>query len=309
MADRRRLDRIEVVSIDDGEVVLYWDLPAKQARRSCSSCCARTSSTSTPTSSSPHGAAWTWRTCLSTAGAKGETSDRGADRRPSARSRAAAAEARATVPDLELGAEVDMAACLALSAAHGWPLTAMLARACALALRAVPRANGAYRDGRYELYSRVNVGIVLATEEAYLIPTVFDADHKRLPELSAEVEQLTVAALAGELSPPAFSGATFTLSHPGERGVASRRSVVNAPQAAALAAGSIRRVPASVTGQRPGVVMTVTLACDHRILYGAHAARFLREICSRLSEGKLLKRADLPDVNGAEQRRHQWPQS
>ena len=160
-----------------------------------------------------------------------------------------AAESRATVPDLELGADVDMAACLELSAAHGWPLTAMLARACALALRAVPRANGAYRDGRYELYSRVNVGIVLATEDAYLIPTVFDADHKRLPELSAEVEQLTVAALV---------------------------------------AGSIRRVPVIRDGAVvPGVVMTVTVACDHRILYGAHAARFLREICSRLSEGKL----------------------
>jgi pyruvate dehydrogenase E2 component (dihydrolipoamide acetyltransferase) len=224
---------------------------------------------------------------LSTTAAKGETTIQ----EPTAAERAIArraAESRATVPDLELGADVDMAACLELSAAHGWPLTAMLARTCALALRAVPRANGAYRDGRYELYSRVNVGIALATEDAYLIPTVFDADRKRLPELSAEVEQLTVAALAGELSPPAFSGATFTLSHPGELGVAFSSVVVNTPQAAALAAGSIRRVPVIRDGAViPGDVMTVTVACDHRILYGAHAARFLREICARLSEGKL----------------------
>lgn len=199
-----------------------------------------------------------------------------------------AANARATVPDLELGAEVDMATCLALSAAHGWPETAMLVRACALALRAMPRANGAYRDGRFELYSRVNVGIALATDDAYLIPTVFDADRKQLSELSAEVEQLTVAAIAGELTPPAFSGATFTLSYPGELGVASSSLVVNPPQAAALAAGAIRRVPVVRDGVVvPGDVMTVTLACDHRILYGAHAARLLREISSRLSEGKL----------------------
>ena len=63
------------------------------------------------------------------------------------------------MPDLELGAEVDMAACPGAERPRRVPLTAMLARACALALRAVPRANGAYRDGRYELYSRVNVGI------------------------------------------------------------------------------------------------------------------------------------------------------
>ena len=83
----------------------------------------------------------------------------------------------------------------------------MLARACALALRAVPRANGAYRDGHYELYSRVNVGIALTDEDTYVIPTVFDADRKQLPELTGEVEQLTVAALAGELSPPAYARA------------------------------------------------------------------------------------------------------
>lgn len=192
------------------------------------------------------------------------------------------------MPDLELGADIDMAICLELSAAHGWPVPAMLARACALALRAVPRANGAYRDGRYELYSRVNVGIALATEDAYLVPTVFDADRKQLPELSGEVEQLTVAALAGELSPPAFSGATFTLSHPGELGVGTSSAVINPPQAAALAAGAIRRVPVVREGAVvAGDVMTVTLACDHRILYGAYAARFLNEISSRLSEGRL----------------------
>jgi pyruvate dehydrogenase E2 component (dihydrolipoamide acetyltransferase) len=224
---------------------------------------------------------------LSTGAAKGETTVQ----EPTAGERAIArraAESRATVPDLELGAHVDMAACLELSAAHGWPLTAMLARACALALRAVPRANGAYRDGRYELYSRVNIGIALATDETYLVPTVFDADRKQLPELSGEIEQLTVAALAGELSPPAFSGATFTLSHPGELGVAFSSGPINPPQAAALAAGATRRVPVVRDGAVvAGDVMTVTLACDHRILYGAHAARFLHEISSRLSEGRV----------------------
>jgi pyruvate dehydrogenase E2 component (dihydrolipoamide acetyltransferase) len=181
-----------------------------------------------------------------------------------------------------------MGASLQLSAEQGWSITAILVRACALALRAVPRANGAYRDGRFELYSRVNVGVVLASERSYVIPTVFDADRKAVPDLSAELEQLTRGADAGELSPPAFSGATFTLTNVGELGVDASTIVVNPPQAAALAAGAIRNEPVVRGGEIvAGHAMTVTLACDHRILYGAQAARFLSEITAALTAASL----------------------
>jgi pyruvate dehydrogenase E2 component (dihydrolipoamide acetyltransferase) len=183
------------------------------------------------------------------------------------------AEARATIPDLELSAEVDVEPSTAS--------TACLVRACALALREVPRANGAYRDGRFELYSRINVGVIVASEECYVIPTVFDADRKSLSELTAEIAKLTERA--GELSPPELAGATFTLSNPGALGVASATPVVIAPQAAALAAGAVREVPVIRDGALvPGHSMTLTLACDHRILYGAQAARFLTAVKARL---------------------------
>jgi pyruvate dehydrogenase E2 component (dihydrolipoamide acetyltransferase) len=220
-------------------------------------------------------------------GAKGETRIE----EPTAAERAIArraAESRATVPDLELRADVDMGAALQLSAEHGWSIAAILVRACAIGLRAVPRANGAYRDGRFELYSRVNVGVVLATERAYVIPTVFDADRKALPDLSAELELLARGAQAGELSPPAFSGATFTLSNVGELGVDASTIVVSSLQAAALAAGAIRREPVVRDGEIvAGRVMAVTLACDHRILYGAGAARFLTAITGALAGASL----------------------
>jgi pyruvate dehydrogenase E2 component (dihydrolipoamide acetyltransferase) len=223
---------------------------------------------------------------LSAGGAKGETRMQ----EPTAGERAIArraAEARATVPDLELRADVDMGACLELQTARACSMDAILVRACAVALRVVPRANGAYRDGRFELYSRVNVGFVLATEHAYLIPTVFDADQKSLSDLSQEIEELSRAALAGELSPPAFSGATFTLSHPGALGVGASTIVPNPPQAAAVAAGMIRPAPVVRDGAVvAGHELTVTLACDHRILYGAHAARFLAEITTALSQAR-----------------------
>jgi pyruvate dehydrogenase E2 component (dihydrolipoamide acetyltransferase) len=181
-----------------------------------------------------------------------------------------------------------MGASLRLSAEQGWSITAILVRACALALRAVPRANGAYRDGRFELYSRVNVGVVLASERAHVVPTVFDADRKPVADLSAELERLTRGADAGELSPPAFSGATFTLSNVGELGVDASTIVVNPPQAAALAAGAIRPQPMVIDGEIVArSAMTVTLACDHRILYGARAARFLNEVTAALTGASL----------------------
>jgi pyruvate dehydrogenase E2 component (dihydrolipoamide acetyltransferase) len=191
------------------------------------------------------------------------------------------AEARATIPDLELRAEVDLEPGAGGTGSLVRAGTASLVQACALALREVPRANGAYRDGRFELYSRVNVGVVVASEECYVIPTVFDADRKSLSELSEEIAEIT--GRAGELSPPELAGATFTLSNPGALGVASATPVVVPPQAAALAAGAIREVPVIRDGALvPGHSMTLTLACDHRILYGAQAARFLTAVKARL---------------------------
>jgi pyruvate dehydrogenase E2 component (dihydrolipoyllysine-residue acetyltransferase) len=220
---------------------------------------------------------------VSAGGAKGETRIE----EPTAAERAIArraAEARATVPDLELRADVDMTQVLRLRDEHGCSTPALLVHAAARALTAVPRANGAYRDGRFELYSRVNIGIVVADERSYLIPTVFDADQKSLPELTAEIERLSAAARAGELQPPAYAGATFTLWDAGGLGIPASTIVVNSPQAAALAAGTVRPVPVVRDGElTPGHVMTVTLACDHRILYGAHAARFLSELTNALA--------------------------
>lgn len=198
------------------------------------------------------------------------------------------AEARATIPDLELGAAVDMRACLALHAGTACSVTAILVRACALALRGVPRANAAYRDGRFELYSRVNVGVVVATDDGEAIAAVLDADQKPLEVLSDEIERLTGRAGRGELTPPELSGATFTLSDLSGCGVAHASTTISPPHAAAIAAGAIREVPV-VRDQAivPGFVMALTLACDHRILYGAQAARFLSRVQSLLEGAEL----------------------
>lgn len=196
-----------------------------------------------------------------------------------------AAESRATVPDLESTVEVDMLATLALAEARSCSLTPILVRACALALREVPRANGAYRDGRFELYTRVNVGLVVAAADSLSIPVVFDADEKPLPELAEEVDRLADRAASGALTPRELSGATFTLSDVGAYGIASASPVIVPPHAAAVATGAVRAVAAVRDGVIvPGHTMTITLAADHRILYGQEAYRFLTAIKERLEQ-------------------------
>lgn len=207
---------------------------------------------------------------------------------PSPRQRTIArrvAEARATVPDVELSAEVDMEAALTQ---RDCSTTAILVRACALALRETPRANSAYRDGRFELYSRINVGITAVTDDAFLNPVVFDAEHKSLAELTTEIDLLIQRAASGLLSPPELSGATFTVSDLGGHDVMSASTILTPPQAAALAAGAIRDAPVIRGGSiLPGHLMTITLACDHRILYQAQAAAFVAAIKARIEKAML----------------------
>jgi pyruvate dehydrogenase E2 component (dihydrolipoamide acetyltransferase) len=195
------------------------------------------------------------------------------------------AEARATVPDVEYGAVVDASAWAAPGSSWCTIPTAALVRAAGLALREHPRANAAYRDGHFELYSRVNVGVTIAASDGYLTPTVFDADLKSLAEIEAELASLQARALAGELTPPELAGGTFSVLNLGSSGTARATAVLIPPHASALAAGAVRPAAVVRSGEVvPGHQLELTLACDHRILYGAHATGVLDRLVSLLSE-------------------------
>ena len=202
------------------------------------------------------------------------------------------AEAKATIPEFTLQTEIDMEACVALRSElkslgqdDAPTYNDMVVKACALALREFPPANGGYRDGRLQLHSRVNVGVAVAggtdgpTGATLVVPTVFDADQKSLGEIARETRALAAKVRDGSITPPELGGGTFTVSNLGMFGVTAFTAIINPPQAAILSVGSLG--PRAVI--RHGAVearnaMTVTLACDHRILYGADAARFLARI-------------------------------
>ena len=155
----------------------------------------------------------------------------------------------------------------------------LIVKAAALALREFPAVNGAYRDGHFEEYSRVNIGIAVATDRALLVPTILDAAEKTIAEIASESRRLAARVRDETISPAELSGGTFTISNLGMYGVRSFRAIINPPQAAILAVGAVRSVPTVRDGElATQQLMSVTLSCDHRILYGAEAARFLSRL-------------------------------
>ncbi len=201
------------------------------------------------------------------------------------------AESKATAPEFVLDVVVDMEEAVELrkqlKAAAGDraapSFNDFVVKACALALTEFPRANGAFRDGRFELYSRVNVGVAVAGQDALVVPTVFDADGKSLGEIARETRALAEKVRDGKITPPELSSGTFTVSNLGMFGIDHFVAVINPPQAAILAVGAMRPQPVVLDGEvTVRTRMMLTLTCDHRILYGADAAGFLSRIRERL---------------------------
>ncbi len=206
------------------------------------------------------------------------------------------AESKATVPHFYLSMEIDMTEAVALRArlkeiaAEGQAVPTfndMVVKACARALRDFPRANGSYRDGRVELYPRVNVGVAVAAQDALVVPTVFDADQKSLGDIARKSRELAQKVRDGSITPPELSGGTFTVSNLGMYGVSNFSGVINPPQAALLTVGALEPKPVADRTTRRVVVrdmMGVTIACDHRILYGADGAQFLARVRDLLEQ-------------------------
>jgi pyruvate dehydrogenase E2 component (dihydrolipoamide acetyltransferase) len=136
------------------------------------------------------------------------------------------------------------------------------------------------------MFSRVNVGIAVAGDDALLVPTIFDADRKSLGEIAREARALGRKARDGKITAAELSGGTFTVSNLGMFGIDSFTAVVNSPEAAILAVGAMRKRPA--VDEHGKLVardqLTLTLACDHRILYGADGAQFLVRVRSLLEQ-------------------------
>jgi pyruvate dehydrogenase E2 component (dihydrolipoyllysine-residue acetyltransferase) len=202
------------------------------------------------------------------------------------------AESKATAPDFSISLTVDMTDAVELrkrlkEVSDPAPsFNDMVIKAAATALREHPRVNGAYRDGKWELYERVNVGVAVAADDALVVPTVFDADRKSLGQIARDARAVAEKVRDKSVTPPELSGATFTVSNLGMYGIEHFTPIINPPQAAILSVGALAKRPAvDDTGR---IVardqMSLSLVCDHRILYGADGAKFLARVKELLEQ-------------------------
>ncbi|MGO9956582.1 MAG: dihydrolipoamide acetyltransferase family protein [Solirubrobacteraceae bacterium] len=197
-------------------------------------------------------------------------------------------ESRSTIPEFEVETEVAMDAALAFrdrlreSIRAGDPvpsLTDLIVKACALVLRGHPNLNASFADGAVHIHGRVNIGIAVATEGALIVPTITDADTRPLGAIASESRRLADRVRSGEISPAELEGGTFTVSNLGMYGMTAIRPVINPPQVAILGVGSVRTTLARAVTEIVDLrLLTLTLSCDHRAVYGADAARFLGDL-------------------------------
>jgi pyruvate dehydrogenase E2 component (dihydrolipoyllysine-residue acetyltransferase) len=200
--------------------------------------------------------------------------------------------AKSTQPEFTLESTVDMTDAVALreqikrSVSSDLPsLNDLIIKASALALREHPVANGSFVDESFELHARINIGIAVATQDALIVPVIKDADEKSVGQIARESRRLAARVRDGDVTASDLSGGTFTISNLGMFGIDRFTAILNPPQAAILAVGAVNAQPAFRSGEVVGrKLMALTLTCDHRILYGATAAEFLREVRALLED-------------------------
>lgn len=161
----------------------------------------------------------------------------------------------------------------------------LLVKVTAVALSRHPRVNASWIKGQIVANPTVNLGLAVAVEDGLLVPVLHGAESLGLREITSRRAELVERSQTGKLTLDDLSGGTFTISNLGMFGVDAFNAIVNPPQAAILAVGKIADRVVAVDGQ-PAVrpMLTLTLSCDHRVVDGARAARFLDELAGLIED-------------------------
>ena len=206
-----------------------------------------------------------------------------------------------TTPHIFLTVEVDMSQSEqsrkrlnGLALKKGLPeisLTAFLVRVAAWCLKRHPYLNASFQADQINFWEDINIGIATALEEGLIVPVIHHADQMTTTEINDQMKALTQRARSGQLSREEIQGGTFTISNLGMYGIHAFTAIINPPQSAILAVGTMTRRPIVIDKQdtievRP--MMMLTLSADHRIVDGAVAANFLAELVDALETPELL---------------------
>jgi pyruvate dehydrogenase E2 component (dihydrolipoamide acetyltransferase) len=163
----------------------------------------------------------------------------------------------------------------------GVTMTALLSKAVAMALQKHPLLNACYTDQGIQYQSQINVAVAVAMDGGGLItPVLRNADQLDIYSLSRMWKDLVERSRTKQLQPEEYSTGTFTLSNLGMFGVDRFDAILPPGQGSILAIGASRSQVVATPDGMMGVrrQMQVNITCDHRIIYGAHAAAFLQDL-------------------------------
>jgi pyruvate dehydrogenase E2 component (dihydrolipoamide acetyltransferase) len=205
------------------------------------------------------------------------------------------AESIGPIPTFYLTEELDLTRVAELRAAMASlgdefkvSINDVVLKAVATALAQHPEVNAHWLGDRIRYFGRVHLGMAVATDDGLIVPVIFDADRKRMSEISREGKELAARARERKLKPEEYTGSTFSVSNLGMFGIEQFTAIINPPEVGILAVGAaedrlVVEDGQPVTRKR----MRVTMSCDHRAVDGAVGARFLQTL-RRLIENPLM---------------------
>jgi pyruvate dehydrogenase E2 component (dihydrolipoamide acetyltransferase) len=200
------------------------------------------------------------------------------------------------IPTFYLTAEFDLsraaelrAAAAELGDAYKVSFNDIVLKATATALQQHPEVNAHWLGDKIRYFDTVHLGMAVATDDGLIVPVIFNAEQKRMSEISAEAKVLAKKARERKLKPEEFTGSTFSVSNLGMMQIDQFTAIINPPEVGILAIGAIedKVVVGADGGFEVKKKLRVTMSCDHRVIDGAVGAKFLQTL-RRLIENPLL---------------------
>ena len=205
------------------------------------------------------------------------------------------AESIGPIPTFYLTAEIDLSraselrdAMLETGEEYKVSFNDIVLKAVATALAQHPEVNAHWLGDKIRYHNRVHLGMAVATDDGLIVPVIFNADQKRMSEISAEAKALAKRARERKLKPEEYTGSTFSVSNLGMFGIDQFTAIINPPEVGILAIGAVEEKPIVVDDEI--VVqkrMRITMSCDHRVVDGAVGAKFIQTL-RRMLENPLM---------------------
>ena len=194
---------------------------------------------------------------------------------------------KTTIPHFYVTTDIDMTEAMSLRREINQSLEGdvrvsvndLVIKACVHTIRSYPKFNSSYTDEGIRMHDSINIGMAIADDDGLIMPAILDCEGKSLTEISAASKDLARRSQSGTLQAEEYTGGTFSISNMGMFDVTSFVAIIQPPQSAVLAIGTVQKRPV-VQGDSVVVreIMSATLSVDHRVSDGAEGAQFIVQL-------------------------------